>query len=351
MKLLQVGASLKHSGIASVMTSLAKAWEGASTFAVLESGHHEAFVPQGLSARRQVMRWWPQGVARQLEHWCRQQEVDAMLLHYPPLDRPALMAARRLGLKVAYYYHNSTPPKFTRPELRAKRIQEDHNMLSLLKQVDAVVCNSQYTAQKVLQQTGLQATVASPAVDLEHFKPLETSGEGLRLVHVGRAELHKGVVELLELLCPLLDTYRQVTLDHVGHVPDSEYGRRCRQLLDHPQIHWHRQADDTALAGLLGRAQLFVSASHFEGFGMPFLEAAACGTPSLGYRTAAIPEAVREGVSGWLVPDGDVEAFARKIRHLIESPQELQSLRQSSRSFAEERSWQQTAALIREALS
>ena len=56
--------------------------------------------------------------------------------------------------------------------------------------------------------------------------------------------------------------------------------------------------------------------SLWEGLGLVFLEAMACGLPVLSTRVSAIPEVVVEGETGLLVPAGDVEELARGIQTL-----------------------------------
>ena len=78
---------------------------------------------------------------------------------------------------------------------------------------------------------------------------------------------------------------------------------------------------------LYSLADLFVLLSReelpdVEGFGLVFLEAAACGLPSVGGRSGGIPEAVDEGRSGWLVDPSDTHEIAATIIDLLQTPGE-----------------------------
>lgn len=67
-------------------------------------------------------------------------------------------------------------------------------------------------------------------------------------------------------------------------------------------------------------ADLFVWPAIREAYGLVFLEAAACGTPSIAGDCDGVPDVVHDGESGLLVPEGDVAAFASELRAMIEAP-------------------------------
>jgi glycosyltransferase involved in cell wall biosynthesis len=71
---------------------------------------------------------------------------------------------------------------------------------------------------------------------------------------------------------------------------------------------------------LLGALDCFVLSSHWEGFPLALLEAMASGLPVVSTRVMGATEAVQEGVTGFLVPIGDIDALANAICKLIEEP-------------------------------
>ncbi|MBL9076429.1 MAG: glycosyltransferase family 4 protein [Planctomycetes bacterium] len=84
----------------------------------------------------------------------------------------------------------------------------------------------------------------------------------------------------------------------------------------------------TTVADELRRADLFVSASRSESFGMAVAEAVACGAPVLAFATGEIATFVRDGGNGWLLPaDADDGAFAARLGALLADPAALRAAR------------------------
>jgi glycosyltransferase involved in cell wall biosynthesis len=81
-------------------------------------------------------------------------------------------------------------------------------------------------------------------------------------------------------------------------------------------------SDPAQLSMLYSAVDLFVGPSLVETFGQVFIEAAACGTPSIGYATAGgVAEAIADGVSGELAPTPDAGALQTAIENLYKNPE------------------------------
>jgi len=89
---------------------------------------------------------------------------------------------------------------------------------------------------------------------------------------------------------------------------------------------------------LLSDADIFVHPAVWgEGFGLTIAEAMASGRPVVASRVGAIPELIEDGVSGLLVPPGDIEALCTAIQRLIEDPELRRQLATRARKCVEER--------------
>jgi glycosyltransferase involved in cell wall biosynthesis len=99
--------------------------------------------------------------------------------------------------------------------------------------------------------------------------------------------------------------------------------------------------DDDGLADLLSTASCLLFPSLYEGFGLPPLEAMACGCPVVAYRNSSLPEVV--GSAGILVPSRDPEAMGRAAAELVLDSKRRHAAVVAGRRQAARFSWEKTA--------
>lgn len=104
--------------------------------------------------------------------------------------------------------------------------------------------------------------------------------------------------------------------------------------------------DPRRLAKLYSAADIFVGPSQEEAFGQVFIEAAACGTPSVAYPVGGVPEAVKHGVSGLVAAKVEPSALAGAIRDLYRDRALRESLGQWGRLWVENE-WSMSASYHR----
>ncbi len=107
-------------------------------------------------------------------------------------------------------------------------------------------------------------------------------------------------------------------------------------------------ADDGALVGLYSEAAVFAMPSLDEGFGLPALEAMACGAPVVVADAGALPEVVEH--AGLTVPPEDVEGWTGALRHVLGDHQVSQDMRRRSLERARAFSWTQSARSVADIL-
>jgi len=118
-------------------------------------------------------------------------------------------------------------------------------------------------------------------------------------------------------------------------------GVRSRGL--EPAVRLLGYVPDADLPALYRGATLAVVPSQYEGFGLPALEAMACGAPVLAAAAAALPETV--GDAGELFAPGDPGLLAARMADLAAAPEHLAALRERGIARAAVFSWDRTAAL------
>ena len=214
--------------------------------------------------------------------------------------------------------------------------------------VDSIITGSDASADSVMDTFSLPRThirVIHDGVEAETFHPLEEiSPEPESVLFVGNTEdKNKGLRFLLEALRLL----RGETPFHltVVHRPGShEAPRLVRELGLHGKVTFLEQLSTDELVRVYNRAQLLVSPSLYEGFGLPAAEAQACGTPVIATSAGALPEIVEDGVSGVIVPPGDSAALASAISKLIQDPERCLEMGEAgARRIRERFSWRRTA--------
>jgi glycosyltransferase involved in cell wall biosynthesis len=143
---------------------------------------------------------------------------------------------------------------------------------------------------------GVDSTIFHPSPDQKTPQP--------SLIFVGTTEGRKRGRLLLNMFQTLIrPRYPDASLNFVG--PAGE---------DMPGVTYHTGVSDAQLAGLYRRAWLYASPSSYEGFGLPYLEAMACGTAVVATPNPGSREVLEGGTYGRLVEDG---AFGPAILDLL----------------------------------
>ena len=105
--------------------------------------------------------------------------------------------------------------------------------------------------------------------------------------------------------------------------------------------------DQDTLVYYYSAAEMVVMPSHYESFGMVALEAMACGTPVVASKVGGLAFNVQDGQTGFLVPDGDAEALADKIRLLLTDQELRRKMGRQAAHWAGRYGWPAIADQIR----
>jgi glycosyltransferase involved in cell wall biosynthesis len=168
------------------------------------------------------------------------------------------------------------------------------------------------------------------------------------ILYLGGYENHKNVLTLL-----LAWTYvgQALGIDYplvlAGRKPKKpsdtfpDYDTYIKQLRIEEYVHWIGYVDEEDKPVLYRNAETFVFPSKREGFGLPVLEAMACGTPVVTSDATSIPEIV--GDAGFTVNPDDARGMAGAIISTIIQENLAVEMRQNSKNQASKFSWEKTA--------
>ncbi len=216
------------------------------------------------------------------------------------------------------------------------------------RRVDRVITGSQSAAASVAQALRLppeHIRVIYDGVDEKIYRPLDdVEREPCSLLFVGRAEdKNKGFRYLLEAL-KRLDGVVPYHLIVVQPPKSREAARQVEELGLRGRFTYLERLSSEELVHTYNRVQVHVTPSLYEGFGLPAAEAQACGTAEIATSAGALPEIVDDGVSGLVVPPGQVEPLVDALRTLLQDPARCRAMGEAgSRRIRERFTWRRTA--------
>lgn len=233
----------------------------------------------------------------------------------------------------------------------------------LFRRVARVAANSEYTRQRVLERYGLpeekvvtchfahdERFAPLPAEELERFRTDRGLPERY-LLYLGSVEPRKNLITLAAAWIRTSAREEGVKLVVAGGDARKDVFNAAgtgAETLNDPTVHRLGYVADEHLPLLYGGAETFVLPSLAEGFGLPVLEAMACGAPVICSDTTALPEIA--GGAARLVPPLEVEAWTEAIDSVLSDPELRRRMSEAGIGRASRFSWDKTAGAVRSLL-
>lgn len=271
---------------------------------------------------------------------------DAVVVN-KPFDFPILWQARKKGLTAQTIFRSGGTEFYICDRYFAGS-------------VDHWLSTSRYNAAQVEAHYGRRVEVVHNGVDVDQFKPLARATQlrqklGLPerarvLASVGRLVGWKGLRVILALLPQLPPDVHYLV---VGEGPDEARLReQAAQLGLGGRVHFCGRIPHDQLPQLLSQADLLLQPSlGEESFGITLVEAMACALPVLASRQGGMTEIVLPGVTGELLPPGNVEAWRDAISHLLAQPDRMRAFGAAARErVMAEFTWAANAARLEQLL-
>ncbi len=242
-------------------------------------------------------------------------------------------------------------------ELRSRR-----NLSSLVSKmlvrdkwakVDHVITDSECSRRDLIERAGVpddRITVVYPGIDRTVFRPPGSDGvvgampsQRPYVLCVSGNDPTKNLETLIDAFAALPLVVRSehdlVLAGDLRRREDLRERVSLRGLAQ--QTHFPGLVSDHRLVELYQRASLFVFPSKYEGFGLPVLEAMACGCPVVCSNAASLP--VVAGDAALLVDPLNTEGFTRGILTMLTDPESAHKFRQRGLAQAARFSWHETA--------
>ena len=232
-----------------------------------------------------------------------------------------------------------------------------HPMLAAAsRKADHIVAVSEFTKQQIVDRLGVRPEkitaihhgISSHFRAYDHEEAFRAASSALQLrrpylLYVGALKPHKNLSTLIRAFALLYGRRKVELLLIVGD--DSKWKKGlvslCSQLRIADRVAFVRPVSYELLPKVYAGADLLVLPSFIEGFGLPVLEAMACGTPVICSRAASLPEVAGDAAE-FFEPSG-VDDLAEAIERVLDSPARQSVLRQKGLKRAGQFSWQECA--------
>lgn len=303
-------------------------------------------VPTGMTAAQGLKGHlkrlaWTQGRLPQIYR------VQGGKLLFCPIPEAPLGAALRTVVTV----HDLIPLRFFRP-LAPLRLYCQRVLPRVLAEAEHILCNSVTTANDLMQLLQVPAdriTVIPLAYNADQFRWLQLP-ESNYFLCLGRCAPYKNWSRVIAAFAQL-PSRTDYELWLVGP-SDRRYQPHLQAQIQtlglEAQIKWIDFLPPETLPQVLNQALALVFPSLWEGFGLPILEAMACGAPVITSNISAMPEVAR--TAAILVDPYDVGAIAEAMAQIGQTVQLRQQLRQAGFDQITQFSWQQTGEATRQVL-
>lgn len=265
-------------------------------------------------------------------------------LLFSPVPEAPLFSSCRFVVMV----HDIIPLRF--PDLFARsplRYYFRYYIPQVLRQTQHIVCNSEATASDIVEFWGIPAAKITPiplACDRAHFRPLELPQrpDPPYFLYLGRPDPYKNLRRTLAAFAAIAQGNNWEFL--VAGAADPRYTPALRSQVQElglgDRVRFLEYVPYAQLPTLLNGAIALVFPTLWEGFGIPVLEAMACGTPVITSNCSALPEVA--GDAGILVDPYNCGEIAAAMK-AVASDSELRSrLSTLGLQRADQLSWEKT---------
>jgi glycosyltransferase involved in cell wall biosynthesis len=282
--------------------------------------------------------------------WQTLRPLDLDMVHYPNQFGGIFLPSR---LKSVVTLHDLTPLLFPRFHPWQRVLGFRLMLRPALRRAAHVIVDSANTRADLIERGVVRAhkvTVVPLGAARAFARSARTDAFRRRYDLPERYILNVGVLEPRKNHALLVAALHRLhgAGERVGLVIVGREGWRWTDPLEHagtphlrPWVRIYRDVPDADLAEFYARAEVFAYPSLYEGFGLPLVEAMACGTPVVASRTSSLPEVA--GDAALLADPTDAAEFAARLLDVLRQPVLRAGLITAGQRRAAGLTWQRTA--------
>lgn len=256
------------------------------------------------------------------------------------------------GIRRVVTMHDLIPLLFRdfSPRSRKNRLFPVYRFIlhQVAAKADRIIAVSDFTRRDVVQhllggEAGDKITVVHEAARPGYSPSVKLAREQIEFLFVGRRDPYKNLPLLIQALARVREQGYPARLRVIG-TDDPRYPEArhlSTELGVEDVVTWSGHVPDEALVQAYQQADVFVMPSNYEGFGLPVLEAMACGTPVICSNRGALPEVA--GDAALLIDPHEPGQLAEAMIRLVRHPEERSALAERGLLRAGQFSWDETA--------
>ena len=271
------------------------------------------------SDRGILMHWAYLAEGILLASWCRQCSIQHIHAHFGTNSAAITMFAAHIA-EIPYSFTAHGPEEFEKAPLLSLDLKLARAMFA--------VCVSAFGRSQFMLWSNpdrwSKIAIVHCGLDRAFFEtPIEPPPPTQRLVCVGRIDRHKGQMVLIAAARRLRDAGIKFEIVLVGDGPMRPHIEDAVQRADlHREIKITGWIPGEQVRAEIAASRAMVLPSFSENMPVVIMEALALGRPVISTYIAGIPELIKPGKTGWLVPAGDEVALADAMREALFAPVE-----------------------------
>jgi glycosyltransferase involved in cell wall biosynthesis len=250
-------------------------------------------------------------------------EFDQTISHFYPMNWFSYLAKKKYGTKYVYHNHgiNTTGLLNSFPQKLYMKVFSFFTNITL-SNVDEAYSVSEYLRDDLKKVSNLNSKVIHNRIDGRRFHKNVKGAKITKkydlkhkkvLLYVGRITPHKGIHLLVGAFELVKRKIPNAKLLIVGKPTFSSYFKKLKRIEDRDVI-FTGFVPDEQLPEYYAASDVFVTASQWEGFNLPAVEAQACNKPVVAFNIGSHPEVVKKGS---LVKKKDINSFAEAIVRIL----------------------------------